>query len=154
MEGVLTRSRRPWIVLLDSGCSTLWRVETGNVLAEELVVPAAPRSNVIGIRAPQADEQTLRPDARLRFVAGAGWTKKQADGAGHGEMAEKLILGFFLASQASLGGSKSRVDMGGEGPTVLRCLTHLNQIGQTGSTPRHPKGLSSCCHGEEPHVVG
>ena len=21
-------------------------------------------------------------------------------------------------------------------------------------TPRHPKGLSTCCHGEEPHVVG
>ena len=33
-------------------------------------------------------------------------------------------------------------------------LTHLNQIGQTGSTPRHRKGLSTCCHGEEPHVVG
>jgi len=33
-------------------------------------------------------------------------------------------------------------------------MTHLNQIGQTGATPRHPKGLSTCCHGEEPHVVG
>jgi len=33
-------------------------------------------------------------------------------------------------------------------------MTHMNQIGQTGSTPRHPKGLSTCCHGEEPHVVG
>ena len=33
-------------------------------------------------------------------------------------------------------------------------MTHLNQVGQTGSTPRHPKGLSTCCHGEEPHVVG
>ncbi len=30
----------------------------------------------------------------------------------------------------------------------------MNQIGQTGATPRHPKGLSTCCHGEEPHVVG
>jgi electron transfer flavoprotein alpha subunit len=27
-------------------------------------------------------------------------------------------------------------------------------VGQTGATPRHPKGLSTCCHGEEPHVVG
>ena len=27
-------------------------------------------------------------------------------------------------------------------------------IGQTGATPRHPKGLATCCHGEEPHVVG
>ena len=33
-------------------------------------------------------------------------------------------------------------------------MTHLNQVGQTGSTPRHPKGLATCCHGEEPHVVG
>jgi electron transfer flavoprotein alpha subunit len=30
----------------------------------------------------------------------------------------------------------------------------MNQIGQTGATPRHAKGLSTCCHGEEPHVVG
>ena len=33
-------------------------------------------------------------------------------------------------------------------------MSHLNQVGQTGSTPRHPKGLATCCHGEEPHVVG
>ncbi len=33
-------------------------------------------------------------------------------------------------------------------------MTHLNQIGQTGSSPRHNKGLATCCHGEEPHVVG
>ena len=37
---------------------------------------------------------------------------------------------------------------------MLPFLTHLNQIGQTGATPRHAKGLSTCCHGEEPHVVG
>ena len=30
----------------------------------------------------------------------------------------------------------------------------MNQVGQTGSTPHHPKGLATCCHGEEPHVVG
>lgn len=44
--------------------------------------------------------------------------------------------------------------MSGEGEAVLGFMTHLNQIGQTGSTPRHAKGLSTCCHGEEPHVVG
>ena len=37
---------------------------------------------------------------------------------------------------------------------MLGFMTHLNQVGQTGSTPRHPKGLATCCHGEEPHVVG
>ena len=76
------------------------------------------------------------------------------DGAVHAVEAEALILGFLRAAQASLGGSKSLVDLSGEGEAVLRCMTHLNQIGQTGSTPRHAKGLSTCCHGEEPHVVG
>ena len=33
-------------------------------------------------------------------------------------------------------------------------MTHLNQVGQTGSTPHYPGGLSTRCHGEEPHVVG
>jgi electron transfer flavoprotein alpha subunit len=46
------------------------------------------------------------------------------------------------------------VDQSGENQQVLPFLTHMNQIGQTGSTPRHAKGLSTCCHGEEPHVVG
>jgi electron transfer flavoprotein alpha subunit len=72
----------------------------------------------------------------------------------HGAEAETLILGFLHTAKASLGGSKSLVDLSGEGEAVLRFMTHLNQIGQTGSTPRHPKGLSTCCHGEEPHVVG
>ncbi|HVI93787.1 MAG TPA: electron transfer flavoprotein subunit alpha, partial [Anaeromyxobacter sp.] len=87
-------------------------------------------------------------------VAGAGWTKKQADGKPHPEKAEELILGFLHASGASLGSSKSLVDQAGEGQKVFEFMTHLNQIGQTGATPRHPKGLATCCHGEEPHVVG
>jgi electron transfer flavoprotein alpha subunit len=57
-------------------------------------------------------------------------------------------------ADASLGSSKSLVDQIGENQATLPFLTHLNQIGQTGATPRHRKGLSTCCHGEEPHVVG
>jgi electron transfer flavoprotein alpha subunit len=72
----------------------------------------------------------------------------------HGAEAESLIRGFLGKAQASLGGSKSLVDLSGEGEGVLRFMTHMNQVGQTRSTPRHPKGLSTCCHGEEPHVVG
>ena len=68
--------------------------------------------------------------------------------------AEQIILEFLKRSRASLGSTKSLVDLGGEGQTVLSFLSHLNQIGQTGATPRHPKGLSTCCHGEEPHTVG
>jgi electron transfer flavoprotein alpha subunit len=112
------------------------------------------RTIVTGIEAPAAEQQTIRPDADLLFVAGAGWTKKQADGQVHSADAETLILDFLRASRASLGSSKSLVDLSGEGQSVLQFLSHLNQVGQTGSTPRHPKGLATCCHGEEPHVVG
>ncbi|MGA2268924.1 MAG: electron transfer flavoprotein subunit alpha [Bryobacteraceae bacterium] len=155
MEAVLTRSERPWVVLLDSGCFAPWSGPAGTVNVETVAVAATEtRTTVTGVRAPQADEQTIRPDAKLLFVAGAGWTKKQSDGAVHAAEAETLILGFLRAAQASLGGSKSLVDLSGEGEAVLRFMTHLNQVGQTGSTPRHPKGLSACCHGEEPHVVG
>lgn len=155
MEGVLTRSERPWMILLEPGCESPWSGPAGSAAVELVAVETpATRTTVTGIRAPKADEQTIRPDAKLLLVAGAGWTKKQADGAVHAARAESLILGFLRAAQASLGGSKSLVDLSGEGEAVLRCMTHLNQVGQTGSTPRHRKGLSTCCHGEEPHVVG
>ena len=112
------------------------------------------RTTVSGLREPKQDQQTIRPDAKLLLVAGAGWTKKQSDGQIHAAEAGDLILGFIRAAGASLGSSKSLVDQGSEGQSVLPFLTHLNQIGQTGATPRHAKGLSTCCHGEEPHVVG
>jgi len=156
IEGVLRRDDRPWILLLDPGCHEPWRGESAEVKMEEVPVAlssAARRTKVLGIRTPTADSQTIRPDAPLLFVAGAGWTKKQPDGKAHAEEAEKLLLDFLRASGASLGGSKSLVDQTGE-HAVLSFMTHLNQVGQTGSTPRHPKGLSTCCHGEEPHVVG
>jgi electron transfer flavoprotein alpha subunit len=155
MEAVLVRTQRPWVVLLDSGCVAPWAGESGSAVVEQVSVegPAA-RTTVTGYRMPEAGQQTIRPDAKMLFVAGAGWTKKQADGAVHAIEAEQLILGFLRKAQASLGSSKSLVDQSGEGEAVLSCLTHMNQIGQTGSTPRHAKGLSTCCHGEEPHVVG
>jgi len=155
MEAVLARAQRPWMLLIDSGCFAPWSGAPGASVVESVAVePPATRTTVTGIRAPKADEQTIRPEADLLFVAGAGWTKKQADGAPHTPEAAALILAFLRAAKASLGGSKSLVDSSGEGEAVLPFMTHLNQIGQTGATPRHPKGLSTCCHGEEPHVVG
>jgi electron transfer flavoprotein alpha subunit len=154
MEAVLTRSQRPWIVLLESGCSPAWAGAPAPASVETVAVTPATRTAVQGVQSPQAGQDTIRPDAKLLFVAGAGWTKKQSDGAVHATEAEKLILGFLGAAKASLGGSKSLVDLSGEGQAVLGFMTHMNQIGQTGSTPRHPKGLSTCCHGEEPHAVG
>jgi electron transfer flavoprotein alpha subunit len=158
MEAVLSRSQRPWMVLLDPGCVTPWTATPGTpgtATVEAVIVdPPATRTTVTGYQSPKTDEQTIRPDAKVLLVAGAGWTKKQADGAVHAAEAEQLILAFLRKAQASLGGSKSVVDLSGEGEAVLHCMTHMNQVGQTGSTPRHAKGLSTCCHGEEPHVVG
>jgi len=155
MEATLSRAQRPWIVLVDSGCFAPYAGAPGPAVVESVAAETPEcRTTLIGIRAPKADEQTIRPEAKLLFVAGAGWTKKQADGAMHAAEAGALILGFLRAAKASLGGSKSLVDQSGEGEAVLPFMTHLNQVGQTGATPRHPKGLSTCCHGEEPHVVG
>lgn len=157
MEGTLTRTTRPWVIALDPGCFPVWSGDPGELKAEfvETVLPAgSTRTTVTGVQAPPADEQTIRPDAKLLFVTGAGWTKNQADGKPHTGEAETLILDFLRHTKASLGSTKSLVDLGEEGQAVLRFLTHLNQVGQTGSTPRHPKGLATCCHGEEPHTVG
>jgi electron transfer flavoprotein alpha subunit len=154
MEGAFTRAHRPWFLLLDSGCHGAWIGAAASASVEEVAVSVSPRTTVEGIVTPPTGQQTIRPDAKLLFVAGAGWTKKQKDGQQHAPEAETLILDFLAHSQASLGGSKSLVDLSGEGQAVLKFMTHLNQVGQTGATPRHPKGLSTCCHGEEPHVVG
>lgn len=157
MEGTLSRTQRPWFALVDPGSQPVWDGVAGTAVVEEIAVTlpdAAKRTTVTGFREPAADAQTIRPDAQLLFVAGAGWTKKQADGQTHTPEAAQIILGFLKASRASLGSSKSLVDQSGEGQAVLPFMTHLNQIGQTGATPRHPKGLSTCCHGEEPHTVG
>lgn len=169
MEAVVTRESRPWFLLLDGGTHAAFIGEDAAVQVEEIRVELpALRTTVLGNRTPEQREGltatfsdgkpqvhgTIRPDAKLLFVAGAGWTKKQPDGKVHAGEAGELILRFLQASGASLGSSKSLVDQGSEGSPVLTFLTHLNQVGQTGSTPRHAKGLATCCHGEEPHVVG
>jgi electron transfer flavoprotein alpha subunit len=155
VEAVLTRTARPWFLLLDGGAHAAFASDPGTAQAEQVaVVLPQMRTQVMGLRAPKQEVQTIRPDAKLLFVAGAGWTKKQADGATHAGEAGEIILEFLRRSGASLGSSKSLVDQGGEGQPVLPFLTHMNQVGQTGATPRHPRGLATCCHGEEPHVVG
>ena len=155
MEALIRRTHRPWVILVDPGCFAPFEGSPGAVSVEAVPVQVPDvRTKVAGFQAPPADAQTIRPDAELLFVAGAGWTKAQADGKAHAPEAAELILGFLKKTKASLGGSKSLVDLSGEGQAVLPFMTHLNQIGQTGATPRHPKGLATCCHGEEPHTVG
>ena len=80
IEGSFQRQTRPWILLLDSGCHEPWHAAPAPVTFQELAValpPEAKRTSVIGIRAPKSDSQTIRPDANLLFVAGAGWTKNK-----------------------------------------------------------------------------
>jgi electron transfer flavoprotein alpha subunit len=157
MVATLTRAQRPWFLVIDGGVFPAWQGEAGSASVESVAVQfgeGSTRTQVIGVQAPSASTQTIRPDAEVLFVAGAGWTKKQADGQLHMKEAEELILGFLRNNNASLGSSKSLVDQSVEGEAVLSFMSHLNQVGQTGSTPRHPKGLATCCHGEEPHAVG
>jgi electron transfer flavoprotein alpha subunit len=152
-SSTVRRAARPWILTVDAG--NYPAPSGGAAPAAEKIAFTAPATGTVveGVRSPSSGPQTIRPDAQILFVAGAGWCKKQADGTTHVPEAEKLILGFLDKAKASLGGSKSMVDQQGEG-AALSFMSHLNQIGQTGATPRHPKGLATCCHGEEPHVVG
>jgi electron transfer flavoprotein alpha subunit len=172
MVAKLSRSTRPWFLLTSPGAfepaptepaptepSTTEPASTqpGKASLEDVAVDltvAELRTRVSGIEAATTEAQTIRPDAETLLVAGAGWNKKQRDGATHVKDAERLILGFLELARASLGSSKSLVDQSSEGAEVMSFMSHLNQVGQTGSTPRHRKGLATCCHGEEPHVVG
>ena len=152
MVGRIERDARPWLVTVDTGCFEPVSA-AGSASVELLSAAVVTRTQVTGIKSPAADAQTIRPEAKMLLVAGAGWGKSQADGQKHLDEASQLILGLLNATQCSLGSSKSLVDQSGEGG-ALPFLTHMHQVGQTGSTPRHAKGLATCCHGEEPHVVG
>ncbi|MCU0227318.1 MAG: electron transfer flavoprotein subunit alpha [Bryobacterales bacterium] len=154
IEATFRREQRPWFLLVEGGIRAPYSAQGYAPAIERLTLSVKPRTEVTGMIAPQGSTQTIRPEAELLLVAGAGWTKKQKDGAIHIEQAGKLILDLLANTNASLGSSKSLVDLSGEGHAVLPFLSHLNQVGQTGSTPRHPKGLATCCHGEEPHAVG
>ena len=151
-----SRAARPWVIVTDPAlfadiCAGL------GVTPEpvpQVSSAAQTRTKVNGVvAAGTGGESTIKPDSPLLFVAGAGWTKKQADGATHLDEAAATITSFLAKSGASLGSSKSLVDMP-EAAKAFSFMSHMNQVGQTGATPRHAKGLSTCCHGEEPHVVG
>ena len=115
IEAVVSREKRPWFLLIDSGthpafagAGTHAPFAGGGALAQADEVAIAVelpglRTQVTGTRAPKQDAQTIRPDAKLLFVAGAGWTKKQPDGQIHVEEAGELIWKFLNASGASLG---------------------------------------------------
>jgi electron transfer flavoprotein alpha subunit len=153
MIGRLKRAVRPWVLSISGGSFPACQAGTTETTALE-VADFQSRTTPLGIEAGTSGAQTIRPDAETLLVAGAGWTKKQADGAVHADEAATIILDFAKQAQASIGSSKSMVDLATEGQAVLPFLSHLHQIGQTGASPRHARGLATCCHGEEPHAVG
>ena len=55
-----------------------------------LAVPLG--TKVLGMQTPGNDAQTIRPEAELLFVAGAGWAKKQTDGQLHIKQADLLTV--------------------------------------------------------------
>ena len=151
---MFSRAARPWVIVTDPSLFGEICAKVGAETVPFAAASGATRTTVNGVEnAGTGGESTIKPDAKLLFVAGAGWTKKQADGALHFDEAAETITGFLGRSGASLGSSKSLVDMP-EAAAAFKFMSHMNQVGQTGSTPRHAKGLSTCCHGEEPHVVG
>ena len=108
IEGQIQREERPWILLFDGGCHEPWRGAPSTASVEPVAISlpeSSLRTKVVGIRLPKTDTQTIRCEAELLFVAGAGWTKKQPDGQIHAEEAGQVILRFLHASGASLGNS-------------------------------------------------
>jgi len=109
MEAVLQRTQRPWCILVDPGSQSAWQGEPGTAALQTVAVnlpETCKRTTVVGVREPAADAQTIRPDADLLLVAGAGWTKKQADGQAHVKDAETILRECLKLARASLGSSK------------------------------------------------
>ena len=118
IEAVLSRAVRPWFLLLDAGTHAAFAGEPGSASdradRSSASLRSAPPSAASALR--RKTQQTIRPDAKLLFVAGAGWTKKQPDGQIHATEADELDSQLPSRSpSASLGSSKSLVDQGGEG---------------------------------------
>ena len=125
MEAVLTRSQRPWLVLLEAGCFAAWagrsRQRRGGVRRGGQAPNRAPRSPACARRRPASRPSVPTPSC-CSSPAPAG-PRSRPTAQTHPEEAEQLILGFLRASQASLGGSKSLVDLSGEGEAVLPFMT-------------------------------
>jgi len=95
MEATLSRTQRPWVLLVEPGCHEPWIVEGGTAQVQPVsleLTEADRRTTVEGLQAPTSSQATVRPEADLLFVAGAGWTKAQKDGRARSGDAEKLIL--------------------------------------------------------------
>ena len=110
IEGVIRRDARPWIVLLESGCSSAWTGAPAEARVEQVPVtlPEGVEENeVIGIRAPKSDAQTIRPDARSAIRC---WRRLDQEAGGR------------QATCRSSRNSDSRF------PSQLRCVVGRQQV--------------------------
>ena len=78
-----SRAARPWVIVTDPA---LFADICAGLGATPAPIPAGAsaetRTKVNGVvAAGTGGESTIKPDSPLLFVAGAGWTKKQSDGA-------------------------------------------------------------------------
>ena len=115
IESVVTRNKRPWFLLLDAGTHAAYAAPAEPAPQPDEIAIAVElpelRTQVTGFRAPEQSQQTIRPDAKLLFVAGAGWTKKQPDGQTQRRRREEssshdVVRG--CAGHAAAGGSAAR----------------------------------------------
>ena len=103
VEAVISRDQRPWFLIVDPGTLAAYergssQADSASASVEQIAVePPALRTTVTGMRSPALSGETIRPDAELLFVAGAGWTKKQPDGQVHANDAAHLIHDFLTA---------------------------------------------------------
>src|SRR5512133_281400 len=76
MIATLTRTARPWFLTLDAGVFQIWDGAPAKVQVTALSVTVSDelrKTRVVGFKAPQTNAQTIKPDAKLLFVAGVGW---------------------------------------------------------------------------------
>ena len=95
-----SRAARPWVIVTDPSLFGEICAKAGAEVCEFADAgQGATRTTVNGVEnAGSCGESTIKPDANLLFVAGAGWTKKQADGALHFDEAAATITGFLAKS--------------------------------------------------------
>ena len=101
MKGTLSRTSRPWVTTVSAGACEAASAGAGEAEVVELS-PEAPttRTVVKGVQASEGDSQTIRPEADVLLVAGAGW---RGDKARRGAVVHRhAVVIFRLVKNHSL----------------------------------------------------
>jgi len=90
------------------------------------------------------------PDAELLFVTGAGWTKNRPTARRHRAGGGKLIRNFLQLGPRRWAAANRWWTLAAR-PGRAVVFVAPDQIGQTGSTPRHPRRVSTCFTARNAH---